>query len=59
MKIRIEADDFVGADGEAIKRGTEFTVSGDTLPADWMGRVVVVDDAPAGAKAITNPKAKG
>jgi len=58
MKIRIEADDFVGADGKPVKRGAEFTVESGAVPADWSGKVAVVNESAPEAKPITNPKAK-
>lgn len=53
MKIRIIAGGIFGADGE-IPIGTEIELK--SAPEAWAGRYVVVgEDAPKGAKAVTNP----
>lgn len=54
MKIRIIAKGIWGANGE-IPVGAEFTISGD-VPPGWAERVEVIEEAPADAAPITNPR---
>ena len=54
MRIRVIAKGIWGAGGE-VPIGTELTISGQ-IPPGWSELVDVIDDAPAAAAPITNPR---
>lgn len=54
MKIKVIAKGIWGADGE-LPIGTELTISGQ-IPPGWAELVEVINEAPASAEPITNPR---
>ena len=54
MRIRVIAKGIWGAGGE-LPIGAELTVSGQ-IPPGWVKLVEIVDDAPADAAPIINPR---
>lgn len=54
MKIKVIAKGIWGADGE-LPIGTEFAIGGQ-IPPGWVELVEVVDEPPAEATPIINPR---